>query len=132
MKNNELRFKKDPYLVKLDRIMGTSPPDSPSMLYLFPDQLSGGWIVLSILATPYILWLLFKLKRYGWLISFSLFIIAPFLIGFSFIEDGLFRMALTYLPLLNLGVFHFLLKQSYPEWKEPVFSNTPGSDYHNG
>lgn len=104
---------------------------TPSIAYLAPDSTARAWMAISILATPYILWILFKLKRYGWILSFFLFVVLPYVIGFSFIEIEVIRLSMYYLPLLNLVVYFFLLKQTYPEWREPLFINKPGSDFRD-
>tara|TARA_R110000868_G_scaffold306734_1_gene568018 strand:- start:49969 stop:50364 length:396 start_codon:yes stop_codon:yes gene_type:complete len=130
MTKSKLVFKSSPYLKKLDRVMGFDPTShAPSSSFLFLDSMARATILISIIATPYILWLLFKLKRFGWLFSFILFVLVPFIIGFRFIENEILRVGLTYLPILTLAVFHYLLQQTYPNWKDPIFINKPGSDY---
>lgn len=102
---------------------------TPSILYIAPDSVAKAWVATSILATPYILWILFKLKRFGWITSFFVFVVLPYVLGFNFIEVELLRISMIYLPLVNLSVYYFLLKQTYPNWYEPIFRNIPGSDY---
>lgn len=102
---------------------------SPTPSYLYPDMLARLWLLISVLSTPYILWLLFKLKKFGWLISFSVFVLLPFVLGYFVLVGELMNIVLPSLALLNLGIFLFLLKHSYPDWKDPVFRNTPGSDF---
>lgn len=130
MSKNKLIFKSNANLDKLGRVLGFNLSDrAPAGSMLFLDAMSKAWILLSILATPYILWLLFKLKRFGWLISFLLVVLFPYLAGILFIENELLRIALIYVPFLNLAVYLFLLKQTYPDWREPIFINRPGSDF---
>ncbi len=125
-----IKFKRNYYLEKLDKLMNTDvSARAPSIVYLNPDGLARSWILVSIASTPYILWLLFKLKKFGWLISFALFVLLPFVLGYFVFRGELIAIILPLIALLNLGVFLFLLKHSYLDWREPDFTNTPGSDY---
>lgn len=125
-----LKFKRNYYLDKLDKLMSTEASSkTPSIAYLNPDGVARGWILIAAVSTPYLLWLLFKLKKFGWLVSFTLFVLAPFLINYFIIADtnaGLLVWAIT---LIDWAVFLFLLKNSYNTWREPDFKNTPGSDF---
>ena len=110
--------------------MGTDfSAKSPTLSYLYPDMLARLWLLISVLSTPYILWLLFKLKKFSWLISFSVFVLLPFVLGYFVLVGELMNIVLPSLALLNLAIFLFLLKHSYPDWRDPVFKNTPGSDF---
>ncbi len=130
MKTHSFLYKPNAYLDKLDRIMGVDLSNkTPTLMYIAPDSTAKAWIATSILASPYIIWILFRLKRFGWVISFFLFVVLPYVLGFSFIEIELLRLCMVYLPLLNLTVYFFLLKQTYPSWREPIFINKPGSDF---
>lgn len=125
-----LKFKRNYYLDKLDKLMSTEASSkTPSIAYLNPDGVARGWILIAAVSTPYLLWLLFKLQRFGWLVSFAVFVLAPFLINYFIIADtnaGLLVWAIT---LIDWAVFLFLLKNNYNTWREPDFKNTPGSDF---
>lgn len=125
-----LKFKRNYHLDKLDKLMSTEASSkTPSIAYLNPDGVARGWILIAAVSTPYLLWLLFKLQKFGWLVSFAVFVLAPFLVNYFFISDtnaGLLVWAIT---LIDWAVFLFLLKNSYNTWREPDFKNTPGSDY---
>ena len=130
MNDRKLLFKPNADLDKLGKLLGFNLSDkAPPGSMLFLDAMSKAWIFLSILATPYILWLLFKLKRFGWVISFLLVVLLPYLAGIVFIENEVLRIGLIYIPFLNLAVYLFLLKQTYPDWREPIFINKPESDH---
>jgi len=119
---SKFKYKPDPYLAKLDKIFGANYEDAtPSVFYLFPDAIANLWMVTSILATPYILWILFKLKKFGWILFFFLFTILPTWVGFNFITNDLIRSIFVYLPILNIAIYHILLKMTYPAWKEMMF-----------
>lgn len=65
-----LKFKRNYYLDKLDKLMSTEASSkTPSIAYLNPDGVARGWILIAAVSTPYLLWLLFKLKKI-WLAGF--------------------------------------------------------------
>lgn len=125
-----LKFKRNYYLDKLDKLMSTEASSkTPSIVYLNPDGVARSWILIAVISTPYLLWLLFKLQKFGWLVSFTIFILVPFMVNYFYISNtnaGLMILAIT---LIDWAVFLFLLKNSYNTWKEPDFKNTPGSDF---
>jgi hypothetical protein len=128
-----LKFKRNIYLEKLGNLMSTDlASKTPSFAYLNMDGVSRSWILISAISTPYILWLLFKLRKFGWLISFSVFILIPFVCNYLFIESTKASLLVSGISLLNWVVFLFFLKQTYRDWREPDFRNAPGSDFdHN-
>ena len=99
---------------------------TPSLLLL--DYLGSASIFIAILATPVILWSLFKLKRYGWLISFCVFVILPY-VGIRMLAGEGSWVFLYLFPMLFLFVYYFILKLAIKDWREPIFINKPGSDY---
>lgn len=117
-----LNFKRNYYLDKLDKLISVEASSkTPSIAYLNPDGVARTWILISAIATPYILWLLVKLKKLGWLISFSIFVLAPFLFNYFVITSpnaGIFIWAVT---LMNWAIFLLVLKSSYKSWREPDF-----------
>lgn len=125
-----LKFKRNYHLDKLDKLMSTEASSkTPSIAYLNPDGVARGWILIAAVSTPYLLWLLFKLKKFGWLVSFTVFVLAPFLINYFIIADTSAGLLVWAITLIDWGVFLFLLKNSYNTWREPDFKNTPGSDF---
>tara|TARA_R110000868_G_scaffold399035_1_gene672564 strand:+ start:220 stop:606 length:387 start_codon:yes stop_codon:yes gene_type:complete len=125
-----LKFKRNSYLDKLAKLIETDfSSKSPSFAYLNPDGLARSWVLISVISTPYILWLLFKLRKFGWLISFVVFVLAPFLLNYMIIASPNARILVWAITLMNWVVFLFLLKSSYKNWREPAFKNTPGSDF---
>ena len=115
-------FKKNPDLEKLEKILEADfSSNSPTISYINPDGLANTWILISTISTPYILWLLFKLKKFGWLASFAVFVLAPFLYNYKMIENINAKILVSLLTVLIWGIFLFLLKISYKEWREPEF-----------
>ena len=125
-----LKFKKNIYLEKLDRLMGYDlSSNTPPIAYLNIDGVARAWIFISVLTTPYIVWLLFRLKKFGWFFSFFIFVVAPFLYNIFGISNVNASIFISLLATINWCVFLFLLKSSYQSWREPDFKNTPGSDF---
>lgn len=125
-----LKFKRNYHLEKLHKVMKYDlSSKTPSFAYLNMDGVARSWVLISLISTPYILWLLLKLRKFGWLISFAIFVLLPFLFNYFVIMSsnaGIFFWAIT---LINWVAFLFLLKNSYKKWREPDFKNTPGSDF---
>lgn len=125
-----IKFKRNYYLDKLEKVLSYDLSSrTPSIAFLNMDGVARSWILISILSTPYILWLLLKLRKFGWLITFSVFVLIPFVCNYLLIQKDLARLLISLIALLNWAVFLFFLKQSYRDWKEPNFTNTPGSDF---
>lgn len=125
-----LKFKRNIYLEKLGKVMGFDlSSKTPSFAYLNMDGTARSWVLISAISTPYILWLLFKLKKFGWLISFFVFVLVPFLYNYFILTSINARLLVSGIALLNWGIFLFLLKSSYKNWQEPDFKNTLGSDF---
>ena len=117
------RYIPNPYLEKLDKIFGAQYKDTtPTALFLLPDTIGKVWMVTSLLSTPYILWLLFKLKKFGWIIFFFAFTIVPTWAGYKLIPNDLIRSLFVYIPILNTVLYHIFLKMTYPAWKEMMFT----------
>lgn len=117
-------FKKNPDLEKLEKIITLDfSSKSPTIAYINPDALANTWILVAFICTPYILWLLFKLKKFGWLISFTIFVIAPFTSAYFIFTSDIVRILVHSLALLNIVVFLFILKTSYKDWRDPEFKN---------
>lgn len=108
------------YWERLDNIFAFGEGSLPSYLYFFPDQLARVWILISIVATPYILWLLFKLKKYGWLVTFFIFVGLPFMVTARINYPNL-QLLTGAFAIAMLIIFHYLLRISYKNWREPVF-----------
>jgi hypothetical protein len=125
-----LNFKQNSNLEKLGRVMGVDLSSrTPTIAYINMDGVSRLWVLTSIISTPYILWLLFKLKKYGWLISFSIFVVSPVLLGYFLTQNTTISLLFKGIALINWAVFLFLLRSNYRDWEEPYFKHTPSSDF---
>jgi hypothetical protein len=125
-----LRYKPNRHLDRLQKILNFDVSDSfPGPTFLFLDAVSRAGIFAAILSTPVILWDLYKLKRYGWLISFVLFIVLPTFAFYTMFDLIGWLNVLVLFPLLFLGLYYYILRLTIPNWREPIFTTTPGSDY---
>lgn len=117
-------YKPDRDLNRLERILTFDLEEfTPGFWFLSPTLTGYAWILISILATPFILWVLIKKRRYGWIISFLVLVLAPWVLTNRFVGG----MEMGYLffgfPLLLHYIYLFMLKQSYKDWREPIFIN---------
>ncbi len=71
-----------------------------------------------ILIVPFLTKIFVQEKKYGWLISYYLFIILPFILGFINIIDMKIMAYLNYLSLLSFIIYFFLLKLVIDNWIE--------------
>ncbi len=69
-----------------------------------------------VIFTPYIIYVLTKEKRYGWLTTYIMFVVLPGVISLLVIHGGIF--AALWMPLLMLPfyLYCFLIKFSVEEW----------------
>ncbi len=125
-----LKFKRNRYLDKLDKLMSVDfSSKTPTLAYLNMDGTARSWVLIAAFSTPYVLWLLFRLKKFGWIISFLIFVLIPFLYNYTTISNTNAAIFIYLLAAINWIIFLFLLKNSYQNWREPDFKNTPGSDF---
>ena len=125
-----LKFKRNIYLEKLDKVMGADySSKTPGIAYLNPDGVARAWVLVAILSTPHLLWLLLRLKKHGWLLSFTILVLIPFVSNYLFIESTNSSLLVSGVAVINWAVFLFLLKSSHRTWREPDLNNTPGSDF---
>ena len=66
--------------------------------------------------TPYILYVLFKEKRYGWLTTYFLIVILPGIIIFILLWDNISKMGFLFFLILPFYLFCFFIKFSVDEW----------------
>ncbi|MFD2531063.1 hypothetical protein [Gracilimonas halophila] len=125
-----LLYKRNHHLERLDKILNYGIDDAvPAPFYFVPDSVGSIGILVAIVSTPVILWSLFRLKRYGWLLSFFLFIMLPYIATYYFIPNSSWNFVFVIIPLAFLSVYYFILRLTIPNWKEPIFINKPGSDF---
>lgn len=76
----------------------------------------------SLLFTPYMLYVLYKDEKYGWIITFSLFVIIPTLLNFIQVDSMMFKSSLNYVVLGMFYFYCFLLRFSVKDWLEEEFA----------
>ncbi|WP_428235705.1 hypothetical protein [Gracilimonas sp.] len=127
-----LLFKHNPHLGRLDKYLNFKMGDStPGPMYLFPDSLASAGLAVAVLATPIVLWSLFRLKRYGWLAAILIVTILPTAFIYMVMPTGYLANILFLIPLFFLAICYVILKQKINDWREPIFINKPGSDYNS-
>jgi Ca2+/Na+ antiporter len=119
---NKIRFKKNPHLDHLDRIFNFDLASFlPPVFSIFVDQISKSSVVLAIIVSPYILYLLFRLKKYGWLLFFLIFVGVPSVGSHQLLGGTDWSMLVYFIFLIFLAVYLFILNMSYKDWREPIF-----------
>lgn len=117
---SELDNYADPDLVQLNRWLNYQA----STVFLFTLALIGlpSFVmalakILAVAFSPFMVWKLVKLRRWGWLIGFGVFVMSPFAFA-----SGAGTMAasflLRYLPLIMFFVFCIALKLASNGWIE--------------
>lgn len=73
-------------------------------------------IAIAKLAIPFIIFVLYKEKKYGWIVSLILLIILPSSIIYWLIRDSVFSRHFLIIPFLLFYFFCVLLKYTVREW----------------
>lgn len=73
-------------------------------------------IAIAKLAIPFIIFVLYKEKKYGWIVSLILLIILPSSIIYWLIRDSVFSRYFLIIPFLLFYFFCVLLKFTVREW----------------
>lgn len=73
-------------------------------------------IAIAKLAIPFIIFVLYKEKKYGWIVSLILLIILPSSIIYWLIRDSVFSRYFLIIPFLLFYFFCVLLKYTVREW----------------
>ena len=117
-----LSFKSNSYLEKLDSILNFDLSTKlPSSILIFQDAIAQTSIALAIISFPYVLYLLFRLKKYGWIIFFFIFVFTPTVFFHYLLKNTEWLILANLSLLLFLGIYLFLLKLTSNDWKEPNF-----------
>jgi hypothetical protein len=76
-------------------------------------------IIAAILFTTYILYVLIKEKRFGWLITFFIMVVLPVIITYLVSRESLFSvMAIILIPFSLFYLYCFLLRYALDYWIE--------------
>ncbi len=80
-------------------------------------------IIAALLFTPYMLYVLFKEKRYAWISVFFFMIIIPYVIILLIFYDYILLTAWLLLPVILLYSYYFLLKYSVDDWLSEYYAH---------
>ncbi len=88
--------------------------------YLSAGILMALLIPLAIIFAPYVLYVLFRNHKYGWLVFFAVLVGIP--TGLAFLSTGNFVLdtGLHFLPLLTFYLYCFLLRLAVDDWISDV------------
>lgn len=74
----------------------------------------------ALLFTPYLIFILIKEKRYGYIIFFISFVIFPLSVIILFLSDHLFYLAYLQIPLPLFYFYCFMLRFNANEWLREI------------
>lgn len=77
----------------------------------------------AILFTPYIIYVLIKEKKFGWIITFFVMIIIPLLLAHILFRDALFYEAIILIPLVSFYFYCYLIKYEVDRWLNEYYSH---------
>ena len=77
-------------------------------------------VLAAILFTPYLIFILIREKKYGWITLFILIVILPLIVIILFLSDHLFYLAYLQIPLPLFYFYCFLLRFDAKEWLKEV------------
>jgi len=77
----------------------------------------------AIIASPFILWILSKEKRNGWIIGFIVSVVIPLLFVFLLFGVNTFRNQSVFLPILFYSVFCYMLNSEVKDWLNEYYSH---------
>lgn len=123
-------YKNNPDLKRLNKILNYDLDDKmPGAGYLFHGLYGTLGMLLALIGTPLILWSLVKLKRFGWVIAFTVLIAIPlFISGRGIGGEGYLDLVILYVTIGIWVIYMALLRITARDWEEPIFLNRPGSD----
>ena len=73
-------------------------------------------IVAAILFTPYMLYVLIKERKYGWIVIFFLMVVLPYPVIYLIIGEYILLTAWLLLPVIPFYLYCFLIKFSVDDW----------------
>jgi hypothetical protein len=114
--DGNLTLRKSP-IHRLNEILNYELSTSVIYMFMFFSSLFLPVVLLAIvLFTPYLLYVLFKERKFGWITAFFVLVILPYLIGILFLPSF---SAAGMFSTMAMGLFYlycFLLKMSTREW----------------
>lgn len=102
------------YIIGAISMLANSAINDPvwAMLFIF--------VAAAVLFMPYMLYVLYKLNKKGWIIFFNILVFLPLLVIVVFLNDLLFFAALVQIPLLLFYFYCFLLRFPVNEWAKEM------------
>jgi len=73
-------------------------------------------IAAAILFTPYMLYVLIKERKYGWIVIFFLMVVLPYPVIYLIIGEYILLTAWLLLPVIPFYLYCFLIKFSVDDW----------------
>lgn len=70
----------------------------------------------AILFTPYMLYVLYKERKYGWIVIFCLMVVLPYPVIYLIIGEYILLTAWLLLPVIPFYLYCFLIKFSVDDW----------------
>lgn len=108
----------------LEKIQSILRIEIPAYLLLSLSFFTGiGFFILKIvilLFSPYMVFVLFRLKKFGWITTFCLIVVLPYIFSFIKFSDATLTLLINLFPLLTFLIFTFLLKMVIPDWLEEI------------
>ena len=86
------------------------------LLYILGFLLLYLVILAAAIFTPYILYILIREKRYGWITIFFFMVILPYIFIFMMFLGYILFSAWLLLPIIMIYLYFFLLKYSVDDW----------------
>jgi len=77
----------------------------------------------AVLFTPYLLYVLIKEKRYGWITTFFFMVVLPYIIILPIFYDYILLTAWLLLPVILLYCYYFLIKYSIDDWLKEYYTH---------
>jgi hypothetical protein len=73
-------------------------------------------IAAAILFTPYMLFVLIKERKYGWIVIFFLMVVLPYPVIYVIIGEYILLTAWLLLPVISFYLYCFFIKFSIDDW----------------
>ena len=73
-------------------------------------------IIAAILFTPYMLYVLIKERKYGWIVMFFLVVVLPYPVLYLIIGDYILLPGWMLLPIIPFYFYCFIIKFSVEDW----------------
>jgi hypothetical protein len=73
-------------------------------------------IIVAILFTPYMIYVLIKERKYGWIAIFFFMVVLPYPVLYKIIGDYILLSGWMLLPIIPFYLYCFLIKFSVDDW----------------